>query len=89
MDFKIDIKPTLLNEIQDYCKVNNIDDFNGFINKLMDRGFNYEKYGDKPINNIRKGIVKNVNQKSKPEISVNKVQDPPSAKTNINNIYGE
>lgn len=45
-DIKINEK--LLCDIINYCELNNITDKNEFINKIIKKGFNIEKYGDKP-----------------------------------------
>lgn len=42
------IKETLLKEIQEYCKINNIQDVEGLINKMLQQGFTIEKFGNKP-----------------------------------------
>lgn len=38
----------LLNEIKDYCKLNDISDINHLINKMLKQGFTIEKFGHKP-----------------------------------------
>lgn len=42
----VDIDDTLYNEICKYCSMNDIEDVNGFIDKLLRTGFNIEKYGE-------------------------------------------
>jgi DNA repair exonuclease SbcCD ATPase subunit len=48
---------------ESYCKLNNIEDVDGFIKKCFDTGFNIEKYGllEKPLNegekHLKTGIV--------------------------------
>jgi hypothetical protein len=55
----LDISNKLLKEIELYCKANEIDNLNSFIEKLIEIGFNIEKYGTKPtINNEKKEVVK-------------------------------
>jgi pentatricopeptide repeat protein len=51
------IKESLYNEILEYCKLNNIEDVEGLINKMLERGFQIEKYGETPIK-INNEIVK-------------------------------
>lgn len=36
----------ILKEIKEYCKLNDIDDIEAEINKMLRIGFNYEKYGN-------------------------------------------
>lgn len=42
------IQSKLLEEIEQYCKANNIEDIEKFVNKMLRNGFNIEKYGEKP-----------------------------------------
>lgn len=43
------IDEKLFNEIKEYCVINNINDIEKEINKLLRIGFNYEKYGNSPF----------------------------------------
>ena len=47
---------------ESYCKLNNIEDVDGFIKKCFDTGFNIEKYGllGKPLNEGEKHLIKEV-----------------------------
>ena len=45
----MEIPNNILEEINLYCKVNNIDDIDKFVLKILRTGFNVEKYGLKPI----------------------------------------
>jgi hypothetical protein len=45
----MEIKENILKEIKQYCGLNNIDDIDTFINKIILIGFNIEKYGSSPI----------------------------------------
>lgn len=47
---------TLDDEFHEYCKVNNITDYEKLAKKIFNRGFAIEKYGEVP-----KGLVKNDN----------------------------
>lgn len=42
---KIDIKDKVYDEINQFCKSNNIEDVNKFINKILNQGFAAEKWG--------------------------------------------
>jgi len=42
------IREKLLDEIKQYCKLNNIDDVESLINKMLQQGFTIEKFGEKP-----------------------------------------
>lgn len=41
-------------EINEYCKLNNINDIEGFITQCMLNGFNTFRYGVSPSDNIKK-----------------------------------
>lgn len=43
---KLDEK--LINDIKEYCILNNIEDITKFVNKLLKKSFMEEKYGNKP-----------------------------------------
>lgn len=42
---KIDITEKLYNDIVEYCKMNNIDDVDKFIRRIINQGFTTEKWG--------------------------------------------
>ena len=44
MEIKID--KVLYSDIETYCKANNIQDINGFIKKMIRKGFTMEKFGE-------------------------------------------
>ena len=54
---------SVIQVVSTYCKINNIEDINGFIKKCFDTGFNIEKYGllGKTLNedekDLKTGIV--------------------------------
>ena len=43
------ISKKLKDEIWDYCRLNDITDVNGFIEKMTQQGYNVEKYGNAPV----------------------------------------
>lgn len=43
---EIDVKNKLYNEIKSYCEANNIIDISKFIEKILKKGFDLEKWGD-------------------------------------------
>lgn len=46
------IDKSLLEEIKEYCKINNIDNIKKEINKILKIGFNIIKYGNTPFSSI-------------------------------------
>lgn len=58
---QIEIAKNLEKEINDYCKINKIDNVNDFINKIIKSGFTIEKFGNHPPEEII-----NKKRKSKP-----------------------
>lgn len=44
-------------EILDYCKLNNIDDVDTFIDKMLSQGFNVEKYGMTPVGQLKSSTI--------------------------------
>jgi len=44
---------SLVKEIKEYCKLNNIEDIDRFINSCLRKGFNILKYGLSPIDNFK------------------------------------
>lgn len=76
MEIKID--KVLYSDIETYCKVNNIQDINGFIKKMIRKGFTMEKFGE----------VYDILRNSKPEPSET-IKEPsisPSIATSIATI---
>lgn len=43
---KVNIAQHLYDDISDFCKVNEIDDIDDFINKILRKGFDLKKYGE-------------------------------------------
>ena len=71
---EIKIGKVLYSDIETYCKVNNIQDINGFIKKMIRKGFTMEKFGE----------VYDVLRNSKPEPS--ETIKEPSIATSISTI---
>jgi len=70
MNFSINDK--LYNNILEYCKLNHIEDIESEINRLIEIGFNVDKYGNKPFvkfqsENTVKDEAKNNIEGTKPE----------------------
>lgn len=42
---KVELPEKIYNEIKEYCRVNNIDDVDKFIRKIVNQGFTTEKWG--------------------------------------------
>ena len=57
----LNIKKNLEDDIRLYCKLNNIEDVDLFVNNLLNTAFVVEKYGDKP--NLDTIVNKNVEKK--------------------------
>lgn len=51
----------IVKEIKNYCRINNISDVDGVINKCLIQGFNILKYGISPQNNFN--IENNIGNK--------------------------
>ena len=48
------LKPGLCKAIEEYCKLNNIEDINNFANRCATHGFSIVKYGLSPPDNINR-----------------------------------
>ncbi len=51
------MKKKLLKEINKYCELNNIEDVDKFIENMVQQGFNIEKYGMGPIENLEPKVI--------------------------------
>jgi predicted RNase H-like nuclease (RuvC/YqgF family) len=62
---------------ESYCKLNNIEDVDGFIKKCFDTGFNIEKYGllEKPLNEAEKHLIKEIIVEKRVEIPVEVIKE--------------
>jgi hypothetical protein len=56
----MEIPKKLKDEIEDYCKLNNIINIDEFMLKLLRRGFTVEKYGATPASNQVEKIVEKI-----------------------------
>jgi predicted RNase H-like nuclease (RuvC/YqgF family) len=58
--------------VESYCKLNNIEDVDGFIKKCFDTGFNIEKYGllGKTLNDVEKDLKTGIVGEKQVEIEV-------------------
>lgn len=58
----MEIPKKLKDEIWEYCRLNDITDLNAFMGKMLNQGFNIEKYGTTPfsINQPEKEIVEKI-----------------------------
>ena len=66
------LKPMLCKAIDEYCKLNGIDDVNAFANRCATQGFNIVKFGLSPKDNIERennGIkdIKNESRRKRKE----------------------
>lgn len=49
---KIEIDKSLEKQIKEYCKINDINDINKFVNRCLLQGFNILRYGLSPMDNM-------------------------------------
>jgi hypothetical protein len=63
--------------VESYCKLNNIEDVDGFIKKCFDTGFNIEKYGllGKTLNDVEKEVIKEVIVEKRVEIPIEVIKE--------------
>ncbi len=97
----MNIDKKLLKEINEYCKLNNVVDIDGLINKMLKTGFDIEKYGpsmsvNKPkiedkIEEVKeKPTTKKHTTKKITKTKVVKVEDVPKKVNKIEeDLYGE
>lgn len=79
------IDSSILNEIKLYCKINEIQDFDEFLNKIITIGFNIEKYGSKPDLGAKKIEKEEIIKKPEPASLTIKSE---SVKIKSNDDYG-
>ena len=67
----------IMQSVSAYCKLNNIEDINGFIIKCFQSGFNIEKYGllGKTLNEGEKHIIKEVIVEKRVEVPVEVIKE--------------
>ena len=63
---------TILKSVSEYCKLNSIEDVDGFVKKCFDTGFNIEKYGllGKTLNEDEKDLKTGIVGEKQVEIEV-------------------
>lgn len=95
------INNKLLKEIKEYCQLNEIEDIDGLINRMLKQGFTIEKYGSLPKPSIKKEKSKNIpkpkSNKYLVDIKVGKeniIEETVKIRSDINenserDIYGE
>lgn len=92
------VKKSLFDEIKLYCKSNGIDDVELFCNRILEKGFNVEKYGATPafIDTVKKveNKVEPIDGEEKNIISLPEVSKPTKKinrenykKANLNDDY--
>lgn len=64
------IDSKLLKEITSYCKLNNIEDIDGLINKMLKVGFDIEKFG--PNMSVNKPKIEEIKETKKNTTSTKK-----------------
>lgn len=77
----------LLKEIESYCKMNDIDDVDGLINKMLKVGFDIEKYGPNMSVNLPKVVKEKVVKEKITKEKVAKVVK--QTESNNEDLYGE
>ena len=82
------INTKLYDEIVEYCKLNDIEDVELFVNKLLQKGFNVEKYGNKPTIKPKKAKKNKVEKEVVEEPVKEPVKEVITKNKNVD-IYGE
>lgn len=57
-----------MKDIEDYCKINNINNIENFINDLLSKYFMIEKYGERPFSEESKKNKTNKDNKAEENI---------------------
>ena len=67
----------IIQAVSVYCKLNNIEDIDGFIKKCFESGFNIEKYGllGKTLNEDEKHLIKEVIVEKRVEVPVEVIKE--------------
>jgi hypothetical protein len=85
----LNIKESLFSDIKSYCKLNNVEDINDFINRIIEIGFNIEKYGAAP--NIPTSFPVEIKKEDPPIIAPVETEKKPDLpkykKVNLNDDY--
>ena len=77
------INNKLLEEIKEYCELNNIEDIDKEINRLLRIGFNIEKYGVSPFSFVQTEKMKEYIDENPIKENINKVEETPKKKIRI------
>ena len=77
------INNKLYQEIKEYCELNNIEDINKEINRLLRIGFNIEKYGTSPFSFVPEHKVKEYIDENPVIENINKVEEAPKKRIRI------
>ena len=77
------INDKLYQEIKEYCELNNIEDIDKEINRLLRIGFNIEKYGTSPFSFIPEHKVKEYIDENPIVENINKVEELPKKRIRI------
>jgi hypothetical protein len=95
----LNVKKGLYNDIKLYCEANDITDIDLFCNKLLEKAFLTEKYGDKPGIVIKKEVKveekvvynpENILPLPEPKVEEIRVEEKPKKepkKVNLNDDY--
>ena len=73
----------LMEEIKQYCELNNIEDLDKEINRLLRIGFNIEKYGTSPFSFVQHEKIKEYIDENPIKENINKVEETPKRKIRI------
>ena len=77
------INNKLLEEIKEYCELNNIEDIDKEINRLLRIGFNIEKYGVSPFSFVQTEKMKEYIDENPIKENINKVEETQKKKIRI------
>jgi iron-sulfur cluster repair protein YtfE (RIC family) len=83
---QIQLTSNQIKSVQEYCKLNNIEDVNGFISKCFTSGFNIEKYGllgessEKPV---EIEVIKEIRVEVPVEVVKEVIKEVPTPPTEI------
>jgi hypothetical protein len=77
------INNKLYQEIKEYCELNNIEDINKEINRLLRIGFNIEKYGVSPFSFVQTEKMKEYIDKNPIKENIKKEEETPKKRIRI------
>lgn len=78
------IKISIYNDIVEYCKINGIEDVDGYINNLVLKAFMMEKYGL-----LKKTTENKLVSVRFDDVQVNTPEEPKQNNKTDNNLYNE